>query len=339
MENNLMDIVKLAVDAYHGNVTKYSTAEANDTVRQALIDLNGGSTKLNYKAIRDGKCSGLFTIIEEVLSQTVAEGLREDDFFMAMVEFRDLALGDENLFVVEDNNLFFISDTAEGTQAVRRQRLGGSKEVAIPTSLKTVRIYEELNRVLAGRVDFNHLINLVAESFKQRLLNDIYTLWANTTAADLGGAVYFPVAGTFDEDELLDVIAHVEAAANGKTATIICTKKAARSLLPGILPGNEVNSDIYNLGYVGKFYGTPVVVVPQRHKIGSTDFVMDDNMLTIIAGDSKPIKVVREGDPIVIMPDPYTNQDLTMEYFAAERYGVGLVVANGNCGIGRYTIV
>lgn len=48
---------------------------------------------------------------------------------------------------------------------------------------------------------------------------------------------------------------------------------------------------------------------------------------------------VREGDPIVIMPDPYTNQDLTMEYFAAERYGIGLVVANGNSGIGRYTIV
>ena len=55
--------------------------------------------------------------------------------------------------------------------------------------------------------------------------------------------------------------------------------------------GNEINSDMYNLGYIGRFYGTPVVVTPQRHKVGTTEFVMDDDMLTIIAGDNKPIKV------------------------------------------------
>ena len=180
-----------------------SSTEANETLRNALIELNGGSTKLDYKAIRNHKRDELFSLVEEIVSQTIVGGLTSDEFFMAMVDFRDLALGDENLFVVEDNTLFVVADTAEGTQAVRRQRLGGATETAIPTVLKTVRIYEELNRVLAGRVDFNHLIDLVAESFKQALLNDIYALWANTTAADLGGVVYFPVAGTFDEDELL----------------------------------------------------------------------------------------------------------------------------------------
>ena len=337
--DNMNDIVKLILDARNGNVEKYSVSESVDVVRQALIDLNGGSTKLNYKAIRDGKCTGLFNLVETVLSQTVVQELTNDDFFMAMVEFRDLSLGDENLFVIEDNTLFIVSETAEGTQAIRRQRLGGASETAIPTTLKAVRIYEELNRILAGRVDFNHLIDLVAESFKQKLLNDIYALWANTSAEDLGGVAYFPVAGTFDEDELLDVIAHVEAASGGKTATIICTKKAARSLLQGVIGGNEVNSDMYNLGYIGRFYGTPVVVTPQRHKVGTTEFVMDDDMLTIIAGDNKPIKVVREGDPLVIMPDPYTNMDLTQEFFYAERWGLGLVIAGQNSGIGRYQIV
>lgn len=306
------EIVKLAVDAYHGTVEKYSTEQATDVLRQALIEANGGSTTLNYKNIRDGKCNGLFTLIEEILSNTVAEGLQGDEFFNAMVDFRNIALGDQNLFLVEDNNLFVVADTAEGTQAVRRQRLGGSTETAIPTTMKTVRIYEELNRVLSGRVDFNYFIDKVAESFRQKLLNDIYALWGNATAADLGGVVYFPAAGTYDEDELLDLISHVEAAAGGKTATIVGTKKAVRNLIPSIL-GNEGKADLYNLGYFGKFFGTPVVVTPQRHKVGSTDFVMDDNMLTIIAGDDKPIKVVREGDPLVIMGDPLQNQDLTQE--------------------------
>lgn len=335
---DMKEIVKLAVDAYKGNVEKYSTKQSQDVLRQALIDANGGSTKLDYKAIRDGKCSGLFTLIEEILSRTVVEGLQGDEYFNALVDFRNLAEGDQNVFVVEDNTLFVVSEAADGTQGIRRQRLGGAKETSIPTSLKAVRIYEELNRVLSGRVDFNDFINKVAESFRQKLLNDVYGLWSGATAADLGGVTYFPTAGTYDEEDLLDLIAHVEAAAGGKPATIVGTKKAIRNLIPSI-QGEGFKSDLYNLGYAGKFYGTPVVVTPQRHKVGSTDFVLKDDILTIIAGDDKPIKVVYEGNPIVLMGDPTTNADFTQEYFYGEKYGMGIVLAGGNAGIGRYEMV
>ena len=335
---DMKEIVKLAVDAYKGNVEKYSTKQSQDVLRQALIDANGGSTKLDYKAIRDGKCSGLFTLIEEILSRTVVEGLQGDEYFNALVDFRNLAEGDQNVFVVEDNTLFVVSEAADGTQGIRRQRLGGAKETSIPTSLKAVRIYEELNRVLSGRVDFNDFINKVAESFRQKLLNDVYGLWSGATAADLGGVTYFPTAGTYDEEDLLDLIAHVEAAAGDKPATIVGTKKAIRNLIPSI-QGEGFKSDLYNLGYAGKFYGTPVVVTPQRHKVGSTDFVLKDDVLTIIAGDDKPIKVVYEGNPIVLMGDPTTNADFTQEYFYGEKYGMGIVLAGGNAGIGRYEMV
>lgn len=331
------DIVKLAVDAYHGNVEKYSTHQSMDTLRQALVDLNGGSTMLDYKKIRDGECKGLFTLIETILSRTVVEGLLENDFFHSLVEFRNVAEGDKNLFIVEDDNLFVVAEIADGTQALRRQRLGGSSETSIPTSLKGVKIYEELNRVLSGRVDFNYFINKVAESFRQQLLNDIYAVWMGATADQMGGVTYFPAAGAYDEDELLELIAHVEAAAGGKTATIIGTKKAIRNLKPA-MESDGYKDDMYNMGHVGKFYGTPVVVAPQRHKIGSTDFVMSDDFLTIIAGDQKPIKCVREGNPMVLMGDPMQNQDLTQTYLYTEKYGIGIVLAGGNSGIGRYEI-
>lgn len=329
------DIVKLAIDAYRGTVEKYSVSQSQDVIRQALVEANGGNTKLNYKAIRDGKCNGLFTLIEEVLSRTVLEGLQGDEFFNSLVDFRNLAEGDQNVFITEDSTLFVVDDTANGTQGVRRQRLGGTSETSIPTSMKTIRIYEELNRVLSGRVDFNHFINVVAESFRQKMLNDIYTLWSGATAEDLGGVVYFPTAGSYDEEELLDLIAHVEAAAGGKQATIVGTKKGVRKLAPSI-QGADSQSDIYNLGYYGKFYSTPVVVTPQRHKAGSTEFVLDDDVITIIAGDDRPIKFVYEGDPIVLMGDPMQNADLTQEYLYGEKYGLGLVLAGGNAGIGRY---
>lgn len=331
----MKDIIKVAVDAYHGNVEQYSVGQSMELMQKALVEANGGSTVLDYKKIRDGKCNGLFTLIEEILSRTVVEGLQEDDYFNALVDFRNVAEGDKNIFDVEDRNLFIVAEAADGTQGIRRQRLGGVSQTSIPTSLKTIKIYEELNRVLAGRVDFNYFINKVSESMRNRLLEDIYALWSNATATDFGGTAYFPTAGSYDEDELLELIAHVEAAAGGKPATIIGTKKAVRNLAPSI-QGTDSKSDLYNLGYYGKFYGTPVVVTPQRHKIGSTDFVLDDDVLTIIAGDDKPIKVVYEGDPIVLMGDPMQNGDLTQEYLYGEKYGMGIVLAGGNAGIGRY---
>lgn len=334
---NMNDIVKVATDAYRGNVEKYSVGQSMELLQKALVEANGGSTVLDYKAIRDGKCNGLFSLVEQILSRTVVEGFQGDEYFNALVDFRNVAEGDKNLFLVEDSNLFVVADAADGTQGIRRQRLGGVSETSIPTSMKYVKIYEELNRVLSGRVDFNHLIDKVSESFRQKLLNDIYTLWGNATATDFGGVTYYPVAGAYDEDQLLDLIAHVEAAAGGKTATIIGTKKAVRNLAPSI-QGADSRSDLYNMGYYGKFYGTPVVTTPQRHKINSTDFVLDDDVLTIIAGDDKPIKCVYEGNPIVIMGNPMDNGDLTQEFLYGEKYGMGIVLAGGNAGIGRYEL-
>ena len=245
MANN--DIIKLAVDGHKGTVEKYSVAQSQETIRQALIEANNGQTTLDYRAIRDGKCQGLFTLIEELLEATVVGGLSEDDYFNALVDFRNVPAGDQNVFVVEDATLFEVAEAADGTQGIRRQRLGGANEVPIPTTVKAVRIYEELSRVLAGRVDFNKMIDRVGESFRQKILNDIYYVWSHVTANQIGGSTYYPAAGAYDEDVLLELIAHVEAAANGKPATVIGTKKGVRKLAPSV-QGTDSQSDIYNMG-------------------------------------------------------------------------------------------
>lgn len=67
---------------------------------------------------------------------------------------------------------------------------------------------------------------------------------------------------------------------------------------------------------------------------------MPDDVITIIAGDDRPIKVVREGNPLVLMGDPMQNADLTHEYMYTEKYGIEIVLAGGsNSGIGRYQFV
>ena len=334
---DMNQIVRVAVDAFHGKVTKYSQEDSMELLRTALVEANGGSTRIDYKAVRDGKCGEVFALVEEILQRTVHEGLRDNDFFMQLVEERNIAMGDQNIFEIEDSNLFTVADAAEGTQGIRRQRLGGFTTMSIGTSFKVVRIYEELNRVLSGHVDFNHFIGKVAESMKAKLLEEIYQLWTGVTAEDIGGAAYFPAAGVYDEKTLLETIEHVEAVSGGKTAIILGTKTALRNLAPAI-QGNASRDDLYNMGYYGKFYGTNVVVLPQRHQVNSTEFLFDNDTLTILAGDDKPIKLVREGESIIIPGNPMDNRDLTQEYMYGEKYGLGLVLA-ANTGIGRYKFV
>lgn len=342
MTSNYKDIVKLGTDIALGSVEKYSAKEADEAMRAALIELNGGSTAVNYRAMRDGKCSGLFTVVEEIIANAVPVGLMESDFFTALVDFRNLALGDMNEFLVEDATVFAVDTVADGTQALRRQRIENLTPVTVKTATHGVRIYEELSRILAGRVDFAKLIQKVTVSEQEQILNTIYSLWYNATDTQMGGSVYYPgyqAAGTFNEDTLLDLIAHVEAAAGGRPATIIGTKKGLKPLKDSLL-GPDGKNIVDSQGYVGKFYGTDTICVPQRHKRGTTDFVFDDKMITVVAnGDGgKPIKFVYEGSPLMIHGDASQNMDLTEEFVLLDKWGGALVTAGGNMGVGRYKI-
>jgi len=317
------DIVKLAIDAYKGKVAgNYSQTDSMEALHQAMVDANNGSTKLDYKSIRDGKCVGLFAIIEEILQKVVVEGLTGDEFFMQMVDYRNLALGDQNEFEVPDTSLFVVSDIAEGTQGIRRQRLNGATTTKINTQLKAIKIYEELNRVLSGRIDFNEFVARVSKSFANKTKTDIYTAFKGTFSSL---PATFAKSGSYTEDALLTLISHVEAA-TGENAVITGTKTALRKITQANI-SDKAKEDVYDMGYYGKFNGTPMVSMKQVHTTGTYDFALTDNDIYVLAGNSKPIKFVTEGDSTLFMGNPMDNQMLQQEFVYTDRYGVGAVIS------------
>lgn len=326
------DLVRLAIDSYKGHVAgNYSVDDSMEVLRQALVEANGGSTKLDYRAIRDGKCNGLFAIVEEIINKTVIEGLPESCPLFDYVDYRNLAEGDTNIFEIRDNGLFVVSDIADGTQGLRRQRLTGGEEITVKTQLKGIKIYEELRRVLAGRVDFNELIDKVAESFQKKINNDIYA----AVKAGFDGLISpYKESGSFDESKLTEIIDHVEAA-TGKKAFILGSKQAVRKIT-GVKGADSTSAkeDLYAMGYFGHFYTTPIIVMENAHKVGSTDFVLS-NDLYIVASDDKFVKFVTEGDTLIIPGDALGNADLSQEYFMAERYGISVVFAEA---FGEYAL-
>lgn len=319
------DIVKLALDTYHNRVSgNFSNSESQEVLRQALIDANGGSTKIDIKTLRDGKHAELFAIIEEIVQVTTLEGLSGDEFFMNLVEYHNVNAGDAKEFVIPDNSLFYVADTAVGTQGVRRQRLNGGTSVSIPTSLKTVKIYEELQRVLTKRIDFNEFIDRVTASIVKKTRDDIHQVWSAIVTSST--SKYFPTAGAVTESALMEMIDHVEAA-TGKKATVYGTRQALRKI-PVDVVSDSAKEDMYNMGYYGKFNGTPLVSLKQVHKTGTDEFLLDNNKLYVIAGDDKPIKFITEGDSLLIMGNPLSNADLSQEFLYGTTYGVGMVIGD-----------
>ena len=128
--NEKNSIVKLATDMLHGKVETYDSKSSEDVLREALIAANGGSSKLNVKALRRNKVE-IFEIIEELVPLMVNEGLKGDEFFMNYVEERNLAEGDKNEFVAPDNSTFIVSEIANGIATPRRQRIGEKTVVSV----------------------------------------------------------------------------------------------------------------------------------------------------------------------------------------------------------------
>lgn len=324
MDYTIDNTVDLARQLVRNDIPKeYTMSEAQEAMRQALIQANGGSDKINPRTFRN---TDAYTIIEKTLDIIREETFKEDDLWNSLVETMVVDIGDRNEFVIEDDSLFIVSEIGRGTQSVRRQRFQNSTSVQIPVRSHAIKCFEHWDRILAGRVDFNSFIQNVDRSYVQYNYEQIYKLFASIDASTDGmyGAVY--QSGTYDEDTILNIIDHIEAD-TGSKAMIIGSRPALRHLKPHIdVISTGAKDDMYNMGYYGKFNGTDTVLVRQRNIAGTHDFLFPQDRIYIIAGDEKPIKRVEEGDTLLISRDAELNSDLTQEYFVSRRFGTGLIM-------------
>lgn len=336
MENK--EIVKLALDTMRNSVSgNFSAKEGAEVLRQAFIEMNGGSDKLTVKSFRDHP--QLFQLIEEVMPIMIQEGLRGDELAFNMVDYRNLAEGDQNRFWTEDNSDLIVAKIADGSTSIRRQRLNAGQYINIDTEMHAIKVYEELNRMLAGRVDFNTLVDRLTRSYTRDMRNQILAAFEGVTATTTGLNATYVKTGTFSAATLRELIDHVEAS-TGEKATILGTKaglgKIADSDANAVaLTAASAKEDLYNLGYFGKFYATPMVSMRQVHKPGTDAFAINDNKIYVMAGNDKPIKFVREGEGLMVATDAFNNADLTQEYLYGEKYGIGVIF---NQKMGIYTL-
>ena len=311
---------KLCIDAYRGVPTAFAEGNPTDVIVNKIKEANNGSTTIDYKAIRDGKCPELFAVIEELIDVALDVATLEDSPLKDMIETKNGEWGDKPEFLVPDNSLLTVDVVANGTQGIRRQRLIGGQKVPLTPVNKAIKIYEELILILSGRIDWVEFVNRVAKSFEREFYASVAKQFNNLSTARFT----VTASGSPSESGLLNLIEKVEAA-TGKTAYVLGTRTALRNF-PMSQIGETVKDDYYDVGFSQRFNGTPCIRL-KNYLDAAGNFVLSDTRVYVLAGDDKIIKHYIEGEPIVIARDAADNADLTQEYTVIRREGIAVVVS------------
>lgn len=332
------ELVTLCIDTYKGVVTDYSTKEASEVIRKAFVDMIG-TDKPTPRQFRKHK-NDIFEIIEVVLDELVDEGWENNKFFEQFVEYRNLNLGDINEFYVEDKTMLTVSKVAQGHWDLRRQKLNIGDSFTVQTDVYGASVYTDFLRFLAGRIDWGKLVDKIQEAVKFKMATEIYV---NFMSSMNYLPAQFKHTGSFSEDAMLDIVGHVQASSNYAPVVIAGTRKALKEIVKSysgtnsFLISENMKDNINQTGILETWNSIPLLEIPQVHVPNTFDFMLDDKRLMILPANSKPIKVVREGQSLIKeVSDGTTNADMSMEYKFLTQFGVATIF---NVMYGMYELV
>ena len=293
----LTDLQKLAMDCYEGKVKNYTNGNPEDVLRNEVIEKVGG--EWNYYNFQKNKWD-VYALIGEMIEQNLTR--LSADTFADFCEVKDFALGDRVEFTVKNTDLFKVANIADGINSTRRQRLMGKK---IPTTAykMAIAIYEELDRFLAGRIDWRAMVDNVSASFNQEIANQI--------AKAMEGAYEqlnsnFVKSGSYSDKELQTLVAKVEAA-TGQKVTIYGTAEALANVEgAGALIDAEDNR---NYGFVQLFNGTKMVKINNVYDEINDKWALRNDVLYIIPAGEKIIRLGFEGNVTILEDTAGTSRD------------------------------
>lgn len=331
------ELVKLCVDVVNNpaQVQQFSKGKDIDTqIRKAFFEIMG-TDKPTGKDIRRHEVA-IFEILEEVLTETYLKSVEEDEFFMRFAETRNLALGDTQEFYVEDDGVLFVSEHAGNHWNISRQKMEGGTTFPVRVKSFAAAVYGDFERFITGRSDFARLIGKVGQAIQNKIYSEVAASFASATA---NLPTQFTATGTYSEEDLLDVVAHVEAA-SGTNAVIVGTRKGLAKVWGGLdkqLFSEQMKNELNNTGRVATAHGLTLAQLPQVHKANSFDFAYDDSKLLILpANDERFIKIVFEGEDYVKqVADNTTNVDMSYEYKFITKFGTAAIFGSA---LGVYNI-
>ena len=317
-------LIALGVDNYTGDIGNFTAANVDtyaksmdETIRDRFSKEIMHGEKFNYRTFRKYK-NDIYTILEEVLDQTLPEGWSDNEFMNRFVNTKRVDLGDEQEFYTEDNSLLVVSKVSGNHWDTIRERMDIGAKFKVETSWWVVHFYNEFERFMKNIDSFSRMLDKVRKSFLQEFQNAIYLAFSRLgESVPEGFSKHGALSSDTERDELLELIEKVETA-NGRKPVIVGTGAALRKLQKNIEENwiaDSAKEERKRQGIIASWEGYDLIPLRQVFKAGTFDFALSNTRLLILANDDRPIYFVYKGDSRIKDVTVNTeNQDQTIEH-------------------------
>lgn len=325
-----MKVFDLANDLARGDFSihvdkeKVTRADLENYLRDKINnDILKGATL--YQAYRRNNIT-LFEIIEEIVNLTISNDFMEIPFIKNFVEFKNRAMGDKTAWYSEGKSYVSVVSFAGNHWDTNREALDAGEEFTLPKEWVYIHVYDELERFLLGIASFERLTDVIYRSFNKYLKERVYMQFQNIMTA-----LPSEFTANGNSEEAVGNLCDLVQAAGGYGSLTIAGTKAALRKLGAIVPdkyfADSQKEAKASSGTIGEWEGNRLMVIPQVLKQGTFELALDNDVIFILGGDNKPIKVEFIGDTRTQeVRDGRINNDMTMELQVQTCFGIGMML-------------
>lgn len=320
-------ILNLTNDLAKGNFSlhvdeeKVTKKDLEDFLRDKINnDILKGATL--FQAYRRNNTI-LFEIIEEIVNITISNDFADIPFMDNFVEFKNRALGDKTAWYSEGQSYVTVASFAGNHWDTNREALDAGEEYTLEKEWVYIHVYDEFERFLLGITSLDRLTDVIYKSFNKYIKERTYVMFQSIM--DVVPAEF--TANGNSEEAVGDLCDLVQAAGSYSNLTIAGTKAALRKLgtiIPDKYFADSQREAKASTGTIGEWEGHKLMVIPQVIKQGTFELALDNDVVFIMGGDVKPIKVEFIGDTRTQnVTDHRVNNDMSYDLQVQTLFGMG----------------
>lgn len=310
----------------NNTVAKYVVTDTrfeNQFAQQGSSVLKNPNVTRN-QVVRSNFNAVVAQIINAVLPLTASRVY--GDTFM---DIHQVGWGDTARFLISSNDLFKVNEIAEG---IHRSTLQPIYNNEVTVNCGTVEIATSIDwyAVAAGVFDWGQFGARSGRSFEGYILLKAIAAMSSATTA-LGAA--YSGAG-IDTEQWTNIVDRVSAANGGSSVYGLGTLAALNQVIPSTVGlqyglGEEVAKE----GFLDKYLGARLVPIDQVMVPGtvntSAQLAIPTDTIYLVAAESyKPVKVVFEGDSVVVEDIAERTTDKTYGVSIQMKIGVAAIVGS-----------
>lgn len=306
----------------NANIAKYLVEGTRYAAKgsEALKDPN----VTRNRSIREKFDAVIAQVINSVIPMTASRVYGE-----SFMDIHQIGWGDTARFLVSSNDLWKVNEIAEGILRATLQPIYNDE---ITVNCGTVEIATSIDwyAVAAGVFDWGQFGLRAGRSFEGYIM--LKAIAAMTSVGDELGAAY--TAAGVSTDQWTTLVDRVSAANGGAAVYGLGTLAALNQVIPatvGLQYG--LGEEVAKKGYLDMYLGSRLIPIDQFIVPGTVNTtaqlgVPTDVIYLVAADQYKPVKVVFEGDSVVVEAIPERTTDKVYGISIQMKIGVAAVVGS-----------